>query len=170
MPAHRLTRRAALALPLLMAAAPSHAQAPAGGRVLLDVTGRLARPTGEGGARFDLAALDALPQGGFTTRTPWHDGPRRFTGVPGAALLAAVGAEGTEVVAIALNDYRVTIPVADFRDAGLIITTRVDGEPIPVRAKGPLWVVYPFDSDARLRNEVYFGRSIWQLRRLEFRG
>lgn len=161
-----ITRRAFLALPGLAVAAPAMGQAPAV-RTLLDVAGRV---TAQGpAARFDLEQLDALPQAGFTTRTPWLDGVRRFSGVPGAALLAAVGASGREVVATALNDYRVTIPVEDFRTTGLILATRLDGEPIPVRQKGPLWIIYPFDAEARLRNEVFYSRSIWQLRRLEFR-
>lgn len=161
-----LTRRATLALPLLGVAAPVMGQAPAT-RTLLDVAGRI---TVQGAAaRFDLERLDALPQAGFTTRTPWLDGVRRFSGVPGVALLEAVGASGREVVATALNDYRVTIPIEDFRTTGLILATRLDGEPIPVRQKGPLWVIYPFDAEARLRNEVFYSRSIWQLRRLEFR-
>jgi hypothetical protein len=35
-----------------------------------------------------------------------------------------------------------------------------------VRDKGPLWVIYPYDSDD-YRSEVIYSRSIWQLDRLE---
>lgn len=165
-------RRATLAIPFLLAATAARSQpaAPPRGRVLLEVTGRLSAPHAGGVARFDLDMLDRLPQAGFSTRTPWMDGPQRFTGVAGAGLLEALGAGGVEVVASAINDYRVTIPVEDFRQSGLIIATRLNGETMPVREKGPLWVIYPFDAEARLRTEVFFGRSIWQLRRLEFRG
>lgn len=172
MRADPLTRRATLALPLLLAAGAARAQgmpAPRG-RVLLDVSGRFRAPGAASPARFDLDMLDRLPQQAFTTRTPWFDGPRRFGGVAGAALLDALDPAGTEVIATALNDYRVTIPSEDFARAGLVIATRLDDEPIPVRGKGPLWIVYPFDAEARLRNEVFYSRSIWQLRRLEFRG
>lgn len=159
------TRRALLAAPLILSG-PALAQGTAPrARPILDVSGQVAAPQ-----RLDLAALDALPQGGFATRTPWFDGARRFTGVSGAALVAAFGARGTEAVATALNDYSVTIPLADFTAAGLILATRLDGEPLSVREKGPVWVVYPFDAEARLRSEVFYSRSIWQLRRLEFRG
>lgn len=161
-----LVRRAALALPLFAVAFPATSQAPAA-RTLLDVSGRVAAQGPA--ARFDLERLDALPQAAFATRTPWLDGVRRFSGVPGGALLHTVGASGREVVATALNDYRVTIPIEDFRSTGMIIATRLDGEVIPLRQKGPLWIIYPFDAEARLRTEVFYSRSIWQLRRLEFR-
>ena len=29
--------------------------------------------------------------------------------------------------------------------------------------KGPLFVIYPFDLDSNLYNEVIFGRSVWQV-------
>ena len=171
MSASSLGRRAALALPLLMGATGAAAQGVSAprGRVVLDVSGPF-RAAGVGSpARFDLDQLDGLPQGEFTTRTPWFDGPRRFSGVLGVALLDLLDPEGTQVIATALNDYRVTIPAEDFRSSGLIIATRLDGAPMPVREKGPLWIIYPFDAEPRLRNEVFYGRSIWQLRRLEFR-
>ena len=36
-----------------------------------------------------------------------------------------------------------------------------------VRDKGPLFVVFNYDSAAELRSERYYNRSIWQLRRLQ---
>ncbi len=167
MPHALFRRRAALALPLL-AVLPARAEAPARPRALLEVTGCISAPGGA--ARFDLAGLDALPQAGFATRTPWFDGPRAFSGVSGAGLFATLGATGAEVLATALNDYAVTIPAEDFLRAGLILATRIGGEPIPVREKGPVWIVYPFDTSAALRNEVVYSRCIWQLRRLDIRG
>jgi hypothetical protein len=37
---------------------------------------------------------------------------------------------------------------------------------IPVRTKGPLFIVYPFDSKAELRSATYYERSAWQLKSL----
>ncbi len=36
-----------------------------------------------------------------------------------------------------------------------------------VRDKGPLFVIYPYDSNTELQSELYFGRSAWQLRTIE---
>ena len=43
----------------------------------------------------------------------------------------------------------------------------MDGKPIPVRNKGPLMVIYNFDQHPELRNEAYYGRSIWQIQSLK---
>ena len=40
---------------------------------------------------------------------------------------------------------------------------------MPVRDKGPLFIIYPFDSSAELRSEPYYSRSAWQLRTIEVR-
>jgi hypothetical protein len=41
--------------------------------------------------------------------------------------------------------------------------------PMPVRDKGPLFVIYPFDAQPELRNAIYYSRSAWQLRSIEVR-
>jgi len=33
-----------------------------------------------------------------------------------------------------------------------------------VRDKGPLFVIYPFDSKAELKSEQYYSRAAWQVR------
>ena len=43
----------------------------------------------------------------------------------------------------------------------------LDGTPMPVRDKGPLFAVYPFDAQPELRNAVYYSRSAWQLKSIE---
>ena len=43
----------------------------------------------------------------------------------------------------------------------------IDGKPIGVREKGPLFVMYPFDERPELRTSVHFSRCIWQLKSIE---
>ncbi|MGR3498015.1 MAG: molybdopterin-dependent oxidoreductase [Limimaricola soesokkakensis] len=114
---------------------------------------------------LDLAALDAMPQESFVTGTIWTDGDARFSGVPLAALLERLGveAEAGTIELVALNDYRVEIPIEEIDDSAPIVATRIDGETVPVREMGPYWVVYPYDLDPRYRTEATFARSIWQL-------
>jgi hypothetical protein len=38
-----------------------------------------------------------------------------------------------------------------------------------MRNKGPLWLVYPYDSNVALQTEAVYARSIWQLVRIESR-
>ncbi len=137
--------------------------------VILTVTGAISNTNAPGTAQFDLAMLEALPGQETTTATPWYDGAQSFSGPLGDALLAAVGATGDTLVVTAINDYVTEIPVADFQTWPVIFATRHNGEVMSVREKGPIFVIYPFDSDQALNTEVYYGRSAWQVKSIEVR-
>jgi hypothetical protein len=120
------------------------------------------------GARhsFDRAALEAMPRESFSTTTIWTKGKHEFTGVPLKLLLAAAGITSGTVRAVAMNDYAVTIPVDTLGAKAPIVADRIDGEPFGPRKKGPLWIVYPYDSNVTFQSEAAYGRSIWQLTRV----
>jgi hypothetical protein len=150
----------ALTLPTLALDKPA-------GRPVLTVSGKIAETNSGDKARFDMAMLEALPQHTFTTRTPWYDRPVQFTGPLLADVLTAVKASGQTVSAVAINDYKINIPVADTSKYKVIVARLLDGKPMPVREKGPLFVIYPFDDDSTLRASTYYERSIWQLKALD---
>lgn len=135
-------------------------------RPILTVSGKIGIKNAGDVARFDMKMLEALPQHSFTTRTPWFDRPVKFTGPLLADVLAAVQASGTTISAVAINDYKISIPVSDTRHQP-IVARLIDDKPMAVRDKGPLFVVYPFDRSPQLRNSVYYERSIWQLKALD---
>lgn len=137
------------------------------GRTILSVSGKIGMKNKDDIAVFDMDMIEKLPQKSFTTRTPWFDKPVKFTGPLLSDVLAAVKASGTKVSAVAINDYKIDIPIGDIGKHGVIVARLMDDLPIPVRSKGPLFVVYPFDSAAELRSSVYYERSIWQLKALE---
>lgn len=136
------------------------------GEPILVVSGSIANTNDGESARFDREMLERIGTVKLSTMTPWYSDVVEFEGVPMRALLRAVGAVGTEVVATALNDYRSTIPIADFERFDVLLALRRDGRPMPIRDKGPLFIVYPFDSDAELRSEKYYSRSVWQVKEL----
>lgn len=137
------------------------------GRAILSVSGKIAAKNRGELAVFDMAMIEKLPQHSFTTRTPWYDKPVKFTGPLLGDVLAAVKANGATVSAVAINDYAINIPVEDVSKYGVLMARLIDDKPIPVRSKGPLFVVYPFDNAAELRTSVYYERSIWQLKALD---
>ena len=137
------------------------------GRAILSISGKIDLKNKGDLATFDMAMIEKLPQHSFTTRTPWYDKPVKFSGPRLADVLAAVKASGTTVSAVAINDYKINIPMEDVRKHGILMARLIDDKPIPVRSKGPLFVVYPFDSASELRTSVYYERSIWQLKALE---
>lgn len=134
------------------------------GPVILTVEGHVLNSNGDGKASFDLSMLDALPQRTTVSVTPWYPQEEEFSGVIIRDLLAAAGATGTMVTVTALNDYSADIPMEDFMANPVILASRVDGNELSVRDKGPLFVIYPFDLDPDLYNEVFFSRSVWQVK------
>ncbi len=139
---------------------------PPTGRVVLRITGTIEARNDGDAAAFDLAQLEALPQTTLRTETPWTDGVIEFRGPLARAVLAAVGARGERVRAAAINDYVVDIPMADFESLDVIFALRMNGKPMRVRDRGPIWVIYPWSDRAELNTDVYHGRAIWQLRSL----
>ena len=118
---------------------------------------------------LDLEAIDALPQSSFETATIWTDEVQSFSGVPVALLLEhagladAIGRQDRTLQLVALNDYRVEIPLDEVTMEVPIVATRIDERTVSIRDKGPYWLIYPFDDDARYRSEEIYKRSIWQL-------
>lgn len=143
--------------------------APAG-EVILGVFGQVTVTNADERAEFDLAMLDALPQRETVTSTPWHEGKHSFSGPTLASILEAVGATGATLRISALNDYAADMPVGDAATIPVILATRIDGEEISIRDKGPLFVIYPFDEQPELFNEVYFNRSVWQVNSIQVGG
>lgn len=136
-------------------------------RVILTIRGQVGIRNAGAAADFDMDMLAALPQQSFSTRTPWYPEAHQFTGPLLRDVLAAVDARGSRLRAIALNDYKVELPLADATQFDVVLARLFDGKPMPVREKGPLFIIYPFDADERLRSERYYSRSAWQLRTLE---
>lgn len=151
---------------LVLALAPAAAQsAQPADKPILTVSGKIKGST-EAGLQFDRTALEAMGTVAIETSTPWYKGPVKFEGVPLAKLMSTVGASGERVVAIALNDYSVEIPIEDFAKYGAILALKRNGEYMPVRDKGPLFIVYPYDQSPELRSQKFYSRSVWQVARL----
>lgn len=136
-------------------------------KVILSVSGRIHAFNKNGSAEFDRAMLEALGMESFETTTPWYNGPVKFEGVRMQKLMQAVGASGDSVTATALNDYTTDIPIADFERYGVLLALRRDGNEMPVRDKGPLFIVYPYDSRPELKSQKFYSRSAWQVAKLE---
>lgn len=133
------------------------------GRVILTVSGAISQTNAGANAEFDMKMLEKLPQKTFSTQTPWYATPVSFTGPLLRDVLAAAGAKGGKIVATALNDYKTEIPFDDAIKFDAIVARLMNDKPMSVREKGPLFIVYPFDTKPELRTETYYNRSAWQL-------
>lgn len=135
-------------------------------KVILTVSGNISAMNAAGEARYDLSMLEALGMITIETSTPWYNGTVKFEGVLLSDIMKSAGASGTTIVATALNDYTTEIPISDFERFRPILAIKRDGHYMPVRDKGPLFIVYPFDSKNELKSQIYYGRSAWQVVRL----
>lgn len=132
-------------------------------KVILTMSGKIANTNKDGTAQFDRPMLEKIGMQSFETTTPWYDGKVKFEGVPMVKLLEFVGATGDTLEIKALNDYATTIPMEDFRKYPVILALKRDGNYMPVRDKGPLFIVYPYDSDPDLKHQRFYSRSAWQV-------
>jgi hypothetical protein len=157
------------ALPALGALSALGAVASAGAAedTVLTVRGR--GLPGAGSTDFDMAALERLPQQRIVTDTPWYAGAREFSGPLLREVLRSAGVppQAQRARLVALNDYRVDMPLEDARRHDVIVARLLDGKPMSVREKGPLFVMYPFDRNPALRSTPYYSRCVWQLRTIE---
>ena len=162
--------KAAFALTLaLVLTAPASAQdipAPTG-TPILTISGDI-NTTNDGDTLvLDADTFAALGTQSIETSTIWTDGVNTFEGVSLKTLTDLVGADSGQLLASAINDYTVEIPVSDAVEGGPIVAYRLNGDEMSVRNKGPLWIIYPYDQSADYRTEVIYSRSIWQLDRIE---
>lgn len=140
--------------------------APAGD-VILTVSGDIAQTNVGDTLQFDYDMLHALDNTKIETSTIWTDGVREFQGVALHLLADVLGTTSGSLRATAINDYSVQIPVTDATRGGPILAYAMDGKPMSVRDKGPLWIIYPYDTASEFRSEVIYSRSIWQLDRID---
>jgi hypothetical protein len=138
-------------------------------KVILTISGKISVTNSGDTAQFNRAALEALGLISIETTTPWYTGPQKFEGVSLDKLLKSIGAQGDHVQAIALNDYTTEIPIDDFAKYNVILALKRNNEYMPIRDKGPLFIVYPYDSSPELRSQKFYSRSAWQLSKLNVR-
>jgi len=117
-------------------------------------------------ASYDMAFLKSLPQHSFSTHTPWYKNPVTFSGPLLRDVLAAANVKGASMYAVAIDDYRAKIPFSDCIQYDMILAHQMDGVALTPKDKGPLFVVYPYDSKPELQSVRFYERSIWQLKSL----
>ncbi|MGY5451919.1 molybdopterin-binding oxidoreductase [Agarivorans sp. MS3-6] len=131
---------------------------------ILTVAGVIQNSNNNGVADFDLKMLQSLPQHTIVTRNPWVESRHHYKGPKVADILELVGAQSTELVLVALNNYEVEIEFADIAEYQPILAWSDNDRLMRVRDKGPLWLMLPIDQHPELLQMPYNDFMIWQLR------
>jgi hypothetical protein len=155
-----IVRRRACIAALLAAPLASFAAPPG-----LSFTLKIVRPTNAGPTShvYDPATLTALGATQVATHVPWDAERSTWEGVGLKRLLAAHQVAGRPLRVKALNDYVAVIPWADIEQFDPLLAWHRDGQPIRVRDKGPLLVIYPFAMHPELKRAEYIDRSVWHV-------
>lgn len=137
------------------------------GPVLLTVTGldRASHPGGQ--IELDVGRLEALGTTEVETSSIWTEGVHLYRGVALRTLADHLGMTTQTFRLHALNDYAVEFPIAEMTAEVPVLAFEMDGAPMSVREKGPVWLIYPYDLDADYRTDTVYSRSIWQLDRID---
>lgn len=139
------------------------------GRVVLTIGGAIEHTNSDGQAAFDREMLRQLGTEKIETSTSWTTGTPEFEGVLARDVLRAVGASGESVLATAINDYEIEIPISDFEEYPVLFALEMDGVELTARDKGPLWIVYPRDDYKNLRGQKTDEKWLWQLVKITVR-
>ncbi|MCV3764431.1 hypothetical protein [Rhizobium sp. TRM95796] len=127
--------------------------------------------TAEKVVEIPLSKIEKLQQSEYVAILPgMDDKPHRARGPLLKDVLALAGISGTTLMAIGFDRYQAEIPMSDLDDFPVLAAREVDGKPLTLRDKGPLWIVYPSEAHPHLRlNPIYEARSVWQLKEISIR-
>lgn len=140
---------------------------PPAGKPVLTLSGKISNKNQGNLAVLDAKQLDKLPWVEIKTTNPWYPGESVFRGPLLKDVLALVGATGTQLQIKALNDYATLVPLEDASKYRPILARTLNGKQLLPRDKGPLFLVYPYDSNKALQSELFYGRSAWQIATIE---
>lgn len=103
------------------------------------------------GTQYDLYTkhLFELSKQEFDATTPWISEKHLFRGVTLYDLIKKYSKTQPRALRLtALNGYVIEMPKKEWTDYHVLMATQVDGEPIPIRDKGPITIVYARKSSA----------------------
>lgn len=189
-----MNKRNFMGAALLAGAAPALASSPAkpaGGPVLLTITGEVGKtnrgPFDPGrdilmgkhklafsrAFAFDVAALAALPAVTIRPTLEYDGKVRTLRGPLLSEVLAAAGVrlqDSTRLALRALDGYAASVDGAQARALRFMVATHLDGQPMALGGLGPLWAVIDADRVPALAARPLaerFGNCPWGLYHIE---
>ncbi len=135
---------------------------------VLSFSGGASAPNDGTDVSFDLATIERLHREQWTVFEPFVDADVTFVGVPFDRILAEVGVPDgvTSATLTALDEYQVTIDIADLLSGDVLLVTRDDlPGVIGVDRGGPIRFVWRGDSEASTNPDLW----IWSIRHVELR-
>lgn len=115
----------------------------------------------------DMPNLDNMPQETLLTSLPESlgiTGKNEWSGVSLKYIVDNLGAKEDSVIELAaLNDYVISIPMKSINSYNPVLASRLNGNTIAIRNKGPLILIYPFDKYREINTPLYQDYTIWMI-------
>lgn len=114
---------------------------------ILTVTGKIGATNDGNTILMDLTILEQAGLVEYTVIDPFEERPIRYRGVLMRNLLALwqVATDAERAHIIALDDYKIDIPLSDFRQYPVLLALQADGVYMQPDYRGPAILVYPVD-------------------------
>src|SRR5258705_5443302 len=133
--------------------------------VVLTVDGKIGVKNSGDTIQMDMPTIESAGLVDYNVMDPFEKKPTVFRGVLMSDLLDLwkVDSAATTLTMVALNDYKVDVPIPDLRKYPVIFAVQQDGNYMPVATRGPAMLVYPYDNFTFDRQK-YDDFWIWQIK------
>lgn len=139
---------------------------PAVNKPVLELGGQIAPPYQA--KIFSLAELGQNGQTTLITTTQWEKTPQAWSGVALTTLLKNIGAQGTTLHVVCLNDYAVDISLQEINTYHPILAYQKNGKLMPIKEKGPLIIIWPYDQYPEIKGQQkYHNWAAWQVKEIQ---
>ncbi|HET6160491.1 MAG TPA: hypothetical protein VFE34_19250 [Dongiaceae bacterium] len=114
-------------------------------------------------------AIAKLPQRELSEQPTSFPAAVNFKGPLLADVLKLAGATGTDMTLSAADDYKVDILGDEMKKYDPILAIEKDGARMAPDDFGPFFVMWPFKEKPEIDNELFQGKAIWTVMKIEVR-
>lgn len=138
------------------------------GEVILTVTGKIGVTNADNAIEMDRDMIEAVGQFEYRVTDPFESVDRVYRGPLMSDLLALwqVPADATHIEVSALDDYIVTVAIADLRNYPVLFALQQDGEYMPISTRGPAMLVFPYNN-FEFDQQIYNDYWAWQIKSID---
>jgi hypothetical protein len=135
------------------------------GDVVLTVDGKIGTKNAGDTIQMDMATIESVGQFDYKMQDPFEKRPTIFHGPLMSDLLDLwnIDKDATTLTMVALNDYKVDVPISDLRKYPVLFAVQQDAKYMPIATRGPAMLVYPYDN-FQFDRQKYDDYWIWQIK------
>lgn len=111
---------------------------------------------------FSEKQLEELPQKTFKTQHTWATTPQEFSGPLLADVLKKICPSARDIYLRSLDQYSIMVNFSKVAKYEPILALKIDGQPLTIREKGPLWLMINTDG-YKVPTRSLDSLFVWQL-------